>query len=119
MHCNVTFQENTSVSFQKNTAKVLKGGAISLIQNSYITLRNNSVVVFTVNRAVMNGGSIYLSHSKVTFGGDSAIKFIGNHVDNNHGAGFGAAIFIEQKSTFVVKEKSVCFTTIRPGMVEL
>ena len=83
-HSDVRLEGNNPVTFTSNSAE--HGGAVYVSQ-SFVKFANNSVVIFNNNRAIGNGGAIYLTDRlTVTFDHGSSIRFVHNTANRYGGA---------------------------------
>ena len=85
-HSDINFKGNTVLTFYNNTAYT--GGAY-YIHGSFITSEDFAFVTFNKNKALQDGGAIYLSSgSHFTHLDDSEIYFYNNSADNYGGAAY-------------------------------
>ena len=114
---NITLRESSQIILLQNSEKL--GGAIYTVISN-ITVTDNSKVLFTDNRALQDGGAMFLDkHYRVIFTGNAEIIFNFNtatdyggaiysrvdqsvinfnitnmHFDNNHARTAGSSVFI-------------------------
>ena len=94
---NIAFEGNSKVLFNSNAAAHASGGAVSSY-NSYITFDGHSAVNFTSN-VQAHTGTVYGTHSIVTFQGNSTVIF-GNNNATQYNAG---ALYVESFSKIIFK----------------
>ena len=84
----ITLEGNTSVTFISNNAE--HGGAVYIFQSNMF-FQKRTLAVFSYNKAMENGGAIYLTNSfNVTLNNGSNVKFL-----RNSAGLFGGAIYGE------------------------
>ena len=100
-NCSIVFGDDTSVVFNNNTA--IKGGAINA--NSHCSVKftgsHMSRVEFNNNKAIQNGGGMYLeANSDVTIEGNLSAEF------SNNEAVLGGAMYVYNESYVINAENS-------------
>ncbi|XP_065908921.1 uncharacterized protein [Dysidea avara] len=106
-HSDVTLEGNIPVIFTSNTAE--HGGAVCISQ-SILKFANNSVVMFNNNRAIRNGGAMYISNNfTTTFDYGSSITF-SNNIANRYGGAIYSELRDNAYSKMLLNTTGINFT---------
>ena len=96
------FNEACTVTLTNNVAKY---GGVFYSHNSITRFTGNSSILCTSNRAIIDGGVMYLtSHSSVSFNDNSNVTF-----SSNSASDYGGSVYINLDSNIVINTTNIKF----------